>query len=185
MRSPGETRPAVFFDRDGTLIRDVGYVCEPDQVELLAGAVEAIRKLRAKGFAAVVVTNQSGIARGIFDEGDFQATQARVEELLARRGVYLDGVYMCPHHPGFTGPCECRKPGTALFERAASELALDLARSFFVGDQMRDVIAAEKLGGTPILVATGHDAAERPPHVPFLPDVKAAAEYILERIGGE
>lgn len=184
MPSSAERRPAVFLDRDGTVIHDRGYIADLDDVDLVPGAAEAIRRLRRAGFAVVVVTNQSGIARGIFDWSDFQATQARVEEMLARRGAYLDGVYVCPHHPDFTGPCECRKPGTALFERAASELDLELARSFFVGDQTRDVIVAEALGGTPLLVASGHPQRARPPDVPLFPDLAAAVDHILARAGG-
>lgn len=176
-------RPAVFVDRDGTLIREREYLADPAGVELVAGAASAVRRLREAGFAVVVVTNQSGIARGLFGWDAFRATQARVEALLGQEGARLDGVYVCPHHPDFTGPCECRKPGTALFDQAAGELGLDLERSFFVGDQARDVIVAEALGGTPLLVATGHLEAARPPHVPLVHDLAEAADWILALTG--
>ena len=171
-------RPAVFLDRDGTLIRDRHYLGDPDGVELLPGAAAAVRRLRDAGFAVVCVTNQSGIARGLLTWDDFRATQARLEEMLAAEGARLDGVYVCPHHPEITGPCNCRKPAPGLFLRAARELGLDLGASYCVGDRWRDVAAAERWGGRPILLATGPDAGtdER---VRVAADLADAARMIL------
>lgn len=139
-------RPAVFLDRDGTIIEDLHYVGRPDDVRLLNGAAAAVAKLNAAGILAVVVTNQSGIARGYFSEGDYTRVGRRIDEELARHGARIDATYMCPHHPEFTGPCDCRKPGTLLFRRAAEELDLDLARSWFVGDRLHDILPAEAFG---------------------------------------
>lgn len=183
MPSARDLRPAVFLDRDGTLIHDRHYLRDPAGVELLPGVAEAVRRLRDAGFAVVMVTNQSGIARGLLTWEDFQATQARLDELLAAHGTRLDGVYVCPHHPGVTGTCNCRKPAPGLFRRAAAELGLDLARSFFVGDRWRDVEAAEVLGGTPVLLALQAEEVMRPPHIPVVSDLRAAAHYILKAGG--
>jgi histidinol-phosphate phosphatase family protein len=148
------TRGAVFLDRDGTLIRDVHYVGKPEDVSLIPGAALAVRRLNDTGWLVVVVTNQSGIARGYFTEADYQRVRLRTEELLASGGARIDATYMCPHHPDFPPPaqCECRKPGTLLFRRAAEDLGLDLAASWFVGDKLRDVQPSRELGGRGILV---------------------------------
>ncbi|MFN2564785.1 MAG: D-glycero-alpha-D-manno-heptose-1,7-bisphosphate 7-phosphatase [Gemmatimonadaceae bacterium] len=147
-------RAAVFLDRDGTIIRDAHYVRDPADVRLLPGAAGAIARLNAAGVPTIVVTNQSGIARRLLSREDYDAVQGRVEALLAAKGGRLDAVYVCPHHPDFTGPCECRKPGTLLYRRAAADYGLDLARSTYVGDRWRDVAPALELGGRGILVAT-------------------------------
>lgn len=153
-------RPAAFLDRDGTLIEEREYLADPAAVALLPGAVAGLRALRDRGYALVVVTNQSGIARGLFTEAEFLRVQARVEVLLAAEGVRLDGVYFCPHHPEHGGPCECRKPGLGLYRRAAGELGLDLGGSLFVGDRGTDVEPARALGGRGVLVRTGYGTAE-------------------------
>jgi histidinol-phosphate phosphatase family protein len=145
-------RPAVFLDRDGTIIEDLGYLGDPDRVRLLPGAAEAIGRLNRAEVPAVVVTNQSGIARGLLDETAYAATRARLDQLLADHGARLDGHYHCPHHPDLTGPCECRKPGLLLYRRAAQDLGLQLAASWWVGDRLRDVEPAAALGGRGILV---------------------------------
>lgn len=178
-----ERRAAVFLDRDGTLIRERHYLGDPAGVQLLPGAAEAVRRLRAAGFSVVLVTNQSGIARGLFTWDEFRATQRRLEGLLAEQGALLDGVYVCAHHPNFTGPCDCRKPKPRLFLQAADELTLDLGRSFFLGDRWRDVAAAEEVGGTPILLASHEPGEKRPAHVPVVPNLAAAAEYVLAHAG--
>jgi len=145
-------RGAVFLDRDGTLIRDMNYIGDPALVELLPDAGRAIHRLNDAGWPVVIVTNQSGIARGYFTVEDFERVQQRVEALLRDAGARIDATYMCPHHPEYTGPCDCRKPGTLLFTRAANDLGLDLAASWYIGDKLRDVSPAQALGGTGLLV---------------------------------
>jgi len=147
-----EVRRAVFFDRDGTLIRDVGYIKDPDQVELVPQAASVVRAINYALWAAIVVTNQSGIARGLLTELDYLAVKARVDDLLAERGAYVEAHYHCPHHPDFTGPCACRKPGTALYDLAAAEHAISLAESVWVGDRWRDIAPALHYGGQGILI---------------------------------
>ncbi|MBI4541025.1 MAG: HAD family hydrolase [Gemmatimonadetes bacterium] len=180
-------RRGVFLDRDGTIIEEREYLADPERVSLVRGALEALRALREAGLALVVVTNQSGIARGYYREEDYRAVAARLDRILAAGGALPDGTYHCPHHPDFTGPCECRKPATGLFHRAAQELELDLAASFYVGDRVKDVIPALELGGTGILVRTGFGAEEAavvPPAVEVADDLADAARLILERLRG-
>ena len=151
-------RPAAFLDRDGTIIRDANYIREPSLVELLPGAADAIRRLNARGVVVVVVTNQSGIARGTVSPAEYDAVRERLDALLATRGARIDATYVCPHHPDITGACPCRKPGLSLFRRAIADLSLDARSSAFIGDRWRDVAPALTLGGTPILL----DASSTP-----------------------
>lgn len=146
------SRAAAFLDRDGTIIVDAEYTSRADQVVLLPGAAEAIRRLNESGVPVVVVTNQSGIARGYLDLVAYESVRARLDELLAAHGARVDATYMCPHHPDFDVACECRKPGTLLYRRAIADLGLDATRSWFVGDRWRDVAPAIALGGTGVLV---------------------------------
>lgn len=167
-------RAAVFLDRDGTIIEDVGYLGDPERVRLLPGAAEAIGRLNRARLLTVVVTNQSGIARGLFDEKAYEATRVRLDRLLADQGARLDAQYHCPHHPELSGPCECRKPGPLLYRRAAEDLAIDLTASWWVGDRLRDVQPAAALGGRGIVLGPAASA-------PFLaaPDLAAAVTGIL------
>lgn len=152
--APTGERRAVFFDRDGTLIDDVHYIARPELVRLRPGAARAVARVNAAGWAAVVVTNQSGIARGLLTEEDYARVQARTDALLAADGARIDASYHCPHLPEVTGPCDCRKPGVLLYQRAAADLGLAPDRSAFIGDRLRDVVPARTLGGLGILVAS-------------------------------
>lgn len=154
------SRAALFLDRDGTLIVDRHYLRDPAQVELVPDGAAAIRSARALGLAVVVVTNQSGIARGALTDADFRAVTARLDALLADAGAPVDATFHCAHHPDVTGPCDCRKPATGLYTQAATALDLDLARSWYVGDRWRDVAPALALGGQGILVPSPDTPAE-------------------------
>ena len=155
-------RPAVFLDRDGTLIHDRHYLADPAGVELLPGAAEAVARLNRAGFFVVLVTNQSGIGRGYFGEAENQAVHRRLVELLAVEGARLDADYHCPLAPGDPDPEEMRKPGAGMFLRAAREHGLDLARSWLIGDRLRDVEPAARLGARAILVRSEQTEAEEP-----------------------
>jgi D-glycero-D-manno-heptose 1,7-bisphosphate phosphatase len=176
-------RPAAFLDRDGTLIEDRGYLRDPSAMRLLPGAADAILRLNRAGVAAVVVTNQSGIARGLLSETDYQAAVARLDQLLEAAGARLDGHYHCPHHPEITGACDCRKPGPLLYRRAADELDLDPSRSWWIGDRVRDIAGAMAFRGQGVLVLTGDGPEEaRTPDGrdwPSAPDLPAAVELVL------
>jgi histidinol-phosphate phosphatase family protein len=143
---------AAFLDRDDTLVVDRHYMSDPDQLELLPGAAVAIRELAAEGIPSILCTNQSGIARGLISLTQYREVHLRLLQLLANEGAVLLDTFSCPHHPDFTGPCACRKPGTELFERAAKLHGLDLARCLYVGDRHRDVAPAAKFGGQGLLV---------------------------------
>ena len=147
-------RAAAFLDRDGTIIDDARYIAQPDLVRLRPGAGEAIARLNRAGIPVIVVTNQSGIARGMLTLADYERVAARMSERLRPHGAYIDASYMCPHHPDFGGDCDCRKPGTLLFRRAAAEHDLDLEHSTYIGDRWRDVKPGLDLGGRPILIVT-------------------------------
>ena len=162
--TPSPLRPAAFLDRDGTLIEEVNYLHRPDQVRLIPGVREALARLRAEGVALVVVTNQSGVARGYFTPDDVHAVHAHLEDLL---GMRFDGTYACFHHPhgevaAWAGPCTCRKPAPGMLLRAAADHSLDVALSAMFGDKVSDLGAGRALGIPAFLVATGHGHAETP-----------------------
>lgn len=176
-------RRAVFLDRDGTIIEDSGYLADPDAMRLLPGAAEAIARLNAAGLPAIVVTNQSGIARGLLDEAAYVATARRLDQLLAASGAQVEAQYHCPHHPDFTGVCQCRKPGPLLYQRAAADYGLYLARSWWVGDRLRDVLAAERFNGRGLLlgeVEPNELSASAAGRFPVVPDLAAAVDIILQ-----
>lgn len=143
----------VFLDRDGTLNRDSGYIKSEEELVLLPGTVEAVAQLNRAGAKVVLITNQSGVARGMLTRATLDAIHARLCTLLAEGGASLDGIYYCPHHP--EDGCACRKPGTGLVEQAVANLGLDLSRAYVVGDQVRDVALARRIGARSVLVTTG------------------------------
>lgn len=154
---------AVFLDRDGTLIEEVGYLDRPDRVTLYPFATDAVRALNRAGIRIVMVTNQSGVARGFFSEAVVNDVHSHIAGLLAAGGARIDAYYYCPHHPDgcvseYAVACECRKPGRALVDRAVRELGVDPERSFAVGDRWADIGLARGIGGRGILVRTGYGA---------------------------
>ncbi|MBU6366789.1 MAG: phosphoribosylglycinamide formyltransferase [Gemmatimonadetes bacterium] len=150
--APAARRAALFLDRDHTLIEDGPYLADPDRVALLPGAGSAVARATAVGVPVVIITNQSGIARGLVSADAYAAVRARTEAVLrAAGGDVLDTLH-CPHHPELTGPCACRKPGLALYEEAARRHALDLGASAYIGDRWHDVVPALATGGVGILV---------------------------------
>ena len=161
--------PAVFFDRDGTLNYDCGWLKSPNQLALLPGAAEAVRRVNRAGYLAVIVTNQPVIARGECTEDGLALIHNKLEWELGKNHAYLDAIYACPHHPesGHRGEvrelkrvCECRKPGVELFRRAGQDLNIDLARSWMIGDRASDILAARNLGMSSVLVArNGEDSS--------------------------
>ena len=178
-------RSGVFLDRDGTIIVDRDYPGDPAGVELLPGAAEAIGRLNAAGVPVIVVTNQSGIGRGLIDEAQYQAVRARMEQLLEERGARLTATVHCPHAPDRDPPCDCRKPLPGMFARAASEHDLDLGASWFVGDRPRDVMAGVAAGGRGYLIRSPA-TAEVPAGTPGITFVDTLAEAVdnLLRQGG-
>lgn len=149
--------PGVLLDRDGTLVREVGYLSCSEQIEILPRVPQAIQLLHQHGLKVAVITNQSGVARGILGEDELELIHQELKRELARCGAFLDGIYYCPHHPTegvdpYRVSCECRKPNVGLTKRAATELNLDLGRSYVVGDQSSDMELAARIGAKGILI---------------------------------
>jgi D-glycero-D-manno-heptose 1,7-bisphosphate phosphatase len=150
-------RKAVFLDRDGTLIREVNYLCRVEQVEILPGVAEALRRLRRAGYSLVMITNQSAVARGYLSENSLHEIHHVIEARLEHEGASLDAIYYCPHHPtegigALRIACECRKPKTGMIDRAVAELGLDPMLSIVVGDQLSDMELASAVGARGILL---------------------------------
>jgi len=180
-------RPAVFLDRDGTLIEKRSYLDRLDQLALFPWAADAVRLLNRGGFVTVVVTNQSGIARGLVDEAFVGEAHAALDVKLAAGGARIDGYYFCPHLPDATveryrQQCRCRKPGPGMIERACHELDLDPQRSVMVGDRWLDVACGNAAGTKTILVRTG-DGAHEAAHVPEGVRADAILDNLMEAAG--
>lgn len=159
--------PAIFLDRDGVINKDKGYVSQIDDFEFLDGSIEAMQLLKQYGYLLIVITNQSGIARGYYSEEEFMTLTEWMDWSLADRGVDLDGIYFCPHHPEkgigeYKQDCTCRKPNTGMLDSAAEELEIDFANSYLVGDKLSDIQAGQKaqLKGC-YLVSTGKVLCEK------------------------
>jgi D-glycero-D-manno-heptose 1,7-bisphosphate phosphatase len=177
-------RSAVFLDRDGTLIEEVGYLDRPERVDLYPWSIDSIRALNRAGVRVVMVTNQSGVARGFFDEAMVAAVHARIAALLAAGGAQIDAYYHCPHHPDGKVPeyaraCDCRKPGRALVDRAVEALGVDPARSFTVGDRWLDVALARTVGAKGVLVRTGYGQSQEGE-----PPAGVAADAVVDNLAG-
>jgi D-glycero-D-manno-heptose 1,7-bisphosphate phosphatase len=185
--TPGEPgRRGLFLDRDGTLCVLVPYIRDPARVELLPGVANALARARAAGWHPVVVTNQSGIARGLMTRAEVDAVHAALDRLLAAHGAAVDGYFICPHHPDHSGACGCRKPAPGLVQTAARVLGLDLRRSALVGDTIEDVQAGAAAGCRTFLVGTGYGteqartrAAELPAETRVVADLAAAVSVLL------
>lgn len=157
-------RPALFLDRDGVIVEEVHYLSRPSQLSLIPGSAEAIALLNRNRVPVVVVTNQSGVARGLYPHSRIGEIHSGLDSLLAEHGAHIDGYYYCPHHPTkgllpYRTACECRKPRPGMLLRAALEFHLDLSRSYMVGDRMSDLEAGSNAGCRPILVKTGYGGA--------------------------
>jgi D-glycero-D-manno-heptose 1,7-bisphosphate phosphatase len=176
--SPNESWPAIFLDRDGTLMRDVDYCGDPNTVEVFSEAAEALRRLKQKGYKLIIITNQSGIARGYFSEEEYRDVE---KEFLRQLGEGLiDASYHCPDLP--TSSSVRRKPGPGMIFEAQRDHRLDLRRSFFIGDKASDIGCGQNAGVRTILVQTGYGAAERNCNADWIArDIAHAAEIILEQ----
>ncbi len=179
---------AIFFDRDGTINVEKEYIYDPGEVELIPGALEALQLASKAGFRLFVVSNQSGIARGLATETDVCRVNERLQELVGAGGVNFDGIYFCPHLPTISGHCNCRKPRRGMVDKALETFDLDLSNSFVVGDRMLDIGLAHSVGATGIMVRTGYGAIESkqlpagggPHHI--VDDILAAVKLILKEI---
>jgi D-glycero-D-manno-heptose 1,7-bisphosphate phosphatase len=180
-----QSSPAIFIDRDGTLNEDIGYVSAPEELMLYPWAAEAVRLVNRAGLKAIVITNQSGIARGMYTEQTLGAIHEKMIEELRAHGAMLAGVYYCPHHPEvgdarYRIACDCRKPQPGMLDRAARDHNIDLSRSFVIGDKASDINLARNAGARAALVLTGYgrETLERPDLWPCEPAL--VAENLLE-----
>ncbi|WP_041793803.1 D-glycero-alpha-D-manno-heptose-1,7-bisphosphate 7-phosphatase [Pararhodospirillum photometricum] len=181
--SVASDRRVVLLDRDGTINEEVHYLAHPDQLRLLPGVASGLRRLAQAGFALVVVTNQSGIARGLITPAALDAIHARLRDLLAAEGVVLEGIHACPHGPD--DGCACRKPRPGLVEAAQKQNPFDPRRAFMVGDKKADLDLGRTVGAFSILVRTGYgrqvEATSGYRDAPIVDDLDAAARLILQR----
>lgn len=187
--------PAVFLDRDGTLNEDIGYVSDPEDLLIYPCAAEAVRLLNQAGLKVIVVTNQSGVARGLYTEERLRQIHAKLREKMLEAGARIDDFYYCPHHPDlgdsrYRRQCECRKPRPGLLIRASREHDIDLPASYVIGDKAGDMGLAANVGAQGILVLTGYgrETLEHPDLWPCEPDsvaedVLAAARIAVENAG--
>ncbi|HUG28869.1 MAG TPA: HAD-IIIA family hydrolase [Gemmatimonadales bacterium] len=175
--------PIVFLDRDGTIMEDTGYVRDPGHVRLLSGAGAAIARLNAAGHPVVVVTNQSGIARGILTEAEYAAVATRMEDLLRAEDARLDYTAWCPHAPEVAPACDCRKPGTGGHRAAALALGRSTDEAWCIGDRLTDLLPAREFGGRGVLVLSGdghaHETQARSEGFEVAADLPAAVSLIL------
>lgn len=183
---------AVFLDRDGTIIEEAGYPDRLERIVFFPFSVDAVRTLNGGGFAVVVVTNQSGIARGVVPEPFVGEAHRFIAQRMAAGGARIDAFYYCRHHPdavdaALRGPCDCRKPQPGLLRRAAADLGLDLGSSFIVGDRWQDLGAGQAVGARGVLVRTGvgrdqeHGTDGRVAGAVIVDDLAAAAAWILRQ----
>jgi D-glycero-D-manno-heptose 1,7-bisphosphate phosphatase len=161
------SKPAVFLDRDGTVIREVGYLNRLDRIEIFPWSIDAVRVLNKAGFLAFVVTNQAGVARGYFEESLVQEAHRAIDERMRAGGAKIAGYYYCPHHPDagvapYRQACDCRKPQPGMVRRAEREFGIDPSRSFVVGDRWMDVEFGHAAGARSIMVRTGYATGEEP-----------------------
>jgi D-glycero-D-manno-heptose 1,7-bisphosphate phosphatase len=179
-------RAAVFLDRDGTLNVERNYLYRVADFELVPGAAEAVALLNQSGRLAIVVTNQAGIARGLYDAAAVDVLHGHLQAVLREHGAHIDAFYFCPHHPEFTGQCDCRKPRPGMLLAAAADHAVDLGRSWLVGDTLGDLGAGQAAGCRTILVRTGYGTrteaellASSVQPAAVVDDVLAAVRFIL------
>lgn len=157
---------ALFLDRDGVLNIDHGYIGDPDRIDLMPGSAALLQHARARGYLLVIVTNQSGIARGYFTDEAYKAVEDCIRARFGEHGIAFDAIYYCPHHPDGEGPlaveCRCRKPAPGMILSAAQDLCIDLARSVMIGDKASDMQAAEAAGVANRFLVPAYDPAEGP-----------------------
>lgn len=183
---------AVLLDKDGTVSQDVGYLNDPNNLRLLPGSAEAIKKLNAAGYRVFIVSNQAGIARCLLNESILHAIDKRLVRDLLNQGAIIDEVYYCPHHPDqgyypYRTDCSCRKPDPGMLKKAIEKYQIDVSRSFLIGDKKSDIEAGQKLGLKTVLVLTGYGEQEKEkfmdqPHPPshIAKDLLNAVNWLLK-----
>jgi len=156
-----EKRKAIFLDRDGVINKEVNHLSDPNNFEFIEGSIEALKILKQKGFLLIIITNQAGIARGLFTDETLKSIHNKMNKRLKQDGVELDDIFYCPHHPDFSGPCDCRKPNPGMIFNAKSKYNIDLNNSFMIGDTLKDIQTGIAAKCKTVLVLTGYGKEEQ------------------------
>ncbi len=177
----------VFLDRDDTVIKDKVYLKNPDGIEILPGVPEAIKQLNDKGIPVIIISNQSGIARGYFDEARLAQIHTRLLSMLASYGATIDRIYYCPHHPegkvkAYRRECDCRKPAPGMLYKAAGDFEIDLSKCYMVGDSLIDVETIHRVGGKGIVIERGGDHLGKNIAEYIAKDLMDAVQWILNDV---
>jgi D,D-heptose 1,7-bisphosphate phosphatase len=152
----GSKKPAIFLDRDGVINTEVNYLTNPDDFEFIDGSIKALKILKKKGYLLIVITNQAGIARGYFSEMTLNKIHDKMMKILQKNNIFLDDIFYCPHHPDFTGACNCRKPSPGLILQAMKKYNIDLEKSYMIGDTLNDIATGKNVPCKTVLVLTGY-----------------------------
>jgi len=162
---------AIFLDRDGVINKEVSHLSDPKNLEFIEGSIEALKILKQKSFILIVITNQAGIARGLFTEETLMAIHDKMKNILNKNSIQLDDIYYCPHHPEFTGSCDCRKPNPGMILKAQSKHNIDLTNSFMIGDTLNDIQTGITAKCKTVLVLTGYGMEEQKKIGTIVPDM--------------
>jgi D,D-heptose 1,7-bisphosphate phosphatase len=166
-----ENNKAIFLDRDGVINKEVSYLSNPKNFEFIEGSIEALKILKEKGFLLIIITNQAGIARDFFTEETLKLIHDKMVKILKQNGIELDDIYYCPHHPDFTGPCDCRKPSPGMIFKAKIKHNIDLTKSYMIGDTLNDIQTGKAAKCKTILVLTGYGKEEQKNMSSTIPDM--------------
>jgi len=161
----------IFLDRDGVINKEVGYLSDPDRFEFIPGSLEALKIIKQKGYLLIIITNQAGIARGYFSEEILHSIHTKMINILKNHDITLDGIFYCPHHPDFTGECDCRKPLPGMIYRATSKHNIDLTESYMIGNTLNDIKAGFNAQCKTVLVLTGYGREEQKKIEDIKPDM--------------
>jgi D,D-heptose 1,7-bisphosphate phosphatase len=166
-----EKKKAIFLDRDGVINEEVSYLSNPDAFEFIEGSIEALKILKQKNYLLIVITNQAGIARGFFSEQTLKVIHAKMTKILKQNEIELDDIYYCPHHPEFTGQCDCRKPNPGMILKAKLKHNINLNNSYMVGDTLNDIETGKAANCKTVLVLTGYGKKEQGKIDQIIPDM--------------
>ncbi|MFX0000766.1 MAG: D-glycero-beta-D-manno-heptose 1,7-bisphosphate 7-phosphatase [Candidatus Hodarchaeota archaeon] len=166
-----EKNRAIFLDRDGVINKEVNYLSDPKDFKFIDGSIDALKILKRKSYLLIIITNQAGIARGLFTEESLKTIHNKMIGILRQHNIELDDIYYCPHHPEFTGPCDCRKPNPGMILQAQINHNIDLTNSYMVGDTLNDIQTGKNANCKTVLVLTGYGKEEQNQIGSIIPDM--------------
>ncbi|MFW9827331.1 MAG: D-glycero-beta-D-manno-heptose 1,7-bisphosphate 7-phosphatase [Candidatus Thorarchaeota archaeon] len=164
-------KKAIFLDRDGVINKEISYLSHPDDFKFIEGSIEALKILKQKNYLLIIITNQAGIARGYFSEDTLKKIHTKMLSMLKENSIEIDDIYYCPHHPDFSGPCNCRKPKPGMILKAKSKFDIDLSYSYMVGDTLTDIETGKAAQCKTVLVLTGYGCEEQKRINSIVPDL--------------